>query len=114
MLVFQANQLNQLGYDIFILGHKRNAVNPSRINFTTPGIAKEFVKDYPKLFEGWKTYCSSKSRGVSCYCVLTTYHTTNLYKDTLHFCICNLAQYIPYLLASQGMYHMHIHLIKNH
>ncbi|XP_065895207.1 uncharacterized protein [Dysidea avara] len=59
----KANQLNQLGYDIFILGHKRNAVNPSHINFTTPGIAKEFVKDYPKLFEGWKTYCSSKSRG---------------------------------------------------
>ena len=65
IIIFQANQLKSMGYDVFILGHRRNIVHPSHIIYSTPGIATQFKEGHPKLLEGWKAYCALHSRGMS-------------------------------------------------
>ena len=55
----QANQLHQLGYDVFIVTHRYSKVHTYQ-RITTPGAAKEFSHKYENVFQLWKSYMNMK------------------------------------------------------
>ncbi len=56
----QANQLHQLGYDVFIVTHNRYSKVHTYQKITTPGAAKEFSHKYENVFQLWKSYMNVK------------------------------------------------------
>ena len=56
ILFVQANQLNQLGYDIIIMGHKVNQVYDSFPVMSTAGTAQDFLQKYPVVVKLWRKY----------------------------------------------------------